>query len=394
VLSEGGAATRLLAWRGLFPSLAAAVVGFHAVLLFGAEGLQGGGDLLPHLRLVELMRLDPAIRSPYPPAFHVLGALLAPFCGLVIYTKLFMVAAVACQIAAFRRFQRAAGLPDASALLFTLWPYSFTQSWTVRIELAGYALVFLALALLLRRRYVSLALVTAASFWVHTAAAVLLGLSAGVLALARRDGRALGALALGSLGFLPLLASHLGAGCTLQQALLLSPGDLWHPNQPLATLAKWPLIVTLASPPVLVAALVGAPRLWKQHRDVSWLCLALLFLYLQELWLAPFGASTTSTLMRSLSFLVLPVCAAAGSGLAAQPARVALPWLVAAGVWCGAAATTVAREALAWRAVGLEEIRDLRPLRCSFAFSAPNRRRTGGPGPAPEWHGIHPERRR
>jgi hypothetical protein len=234
VVSEGGAASRLLAWRGLFPSLAVAVVGFHAVLLFGADGLYAGADLLPHLRLVELMRLDPAIRSPYPPAFHVLGALLAPFFGLAVYTKLFMVTAVACQIAAFRLFQRAAGLPDASALLFALWPYSFTQTWTVRIELAGYALVFLALALLLRRRYLSLALVTAAGFWVHTAGAALLGLSAGVLALARRDGRALGALALGSLGLLPLLASHLGAGCTLRQALLLSQGDLWHSISPLA----------------------------------------------------------------------------------------------------------------------------------------------------------------
>ncbi len=76
-----------------FPATAAAVIALHAILLFASPGLHGGADLLPHLRMVELMGLEPALRNVYPPAYHVIGALIAPLVGLSVYPKLFAVGA-------------------------------------------------------------------------------------------------------------------------------------------------------------------------------------------------------------------------------------------------------------------------------------------------------------
>lgn len=368
-----------------FPAVAGAALGLHAVRLGASPGLHGGGDLLPHLRLIELMAQEPALRNVLAPGYHVLGALVAPLVGLAAYPKLFAVAAAALSLVAFRAFQRSAGLPDAVAILFVLWPYHFTLSWSLpKVEVAGYAGVYLALATLLRRRYGLLALLVGGSFWLHTASALLLGLSCGVLALARRDGRALGALALGTLGALPLLGAHLAAGCSLQQALLFGEGDYLHVATHRHSFHRWPLILALASPPILVAALFGAPATWRRWRAVAVLCAASLALYLQELWLAPFQMSTTVTLDRGLSVLALPACVAAGVLAATRP-RLA-PWLLlGAGLWCGTAAVTLAPRLLYWRPVALQEIRDLRLVRCRLGWIAPHSadRKLRAPRPAP-----------
>jgi hypothetical protein len=138
----------------LFPATAASVIALHAILLFGSPGLHGGVDLLAHLRMVELMGSAVALRNVYPPAYHLLGALLSPLIGLAAYPKLFAVGATAVSIGCFRFFQRRAGLPDHVSILFALWPYSFSLSWSMpKVEVLGYALVFFGLGLLLARRH-------------------------------------------------------------------------------------------------------------------------------------------------------------------------------------------------------------------------------------------------
>jgi len=378
--------SRLPAW--LFPSVVLAVLALHALRLLQSPGLHGGVDLLAHLRMTELMGQAPAIRNVYPPGYHAIGALLSPWVGLAGFPKLFAVAAAALSIGAFRFFQRSAGLPDHASVLFALWPYSFTLSWALpKIEMGGYALIFLALGLLVRRRYAAVALLLTASFWLHTGTALLLGICAGTLALARRDGKALLALALGTLGAVPLVGAHLAAGCTVQQALLFAEGDYLHAARYHGTLDRWPLMLALASPPILGAAFLGARATWLRHRPIALLCAALTLLYLQELWLAPFGFSTSFDLIRGLAMLALPVSVAAGVHLARRP-RLA-PWLLAAAaLWCVGTTFTVAKQPLSWRPVALEEIRDLRMARCRFGWRAPHaahrkrdfRERQGAPG--------------
>jgi len=76
------------------------------------------------------------------------------------------------------------------------------------------------------------------------------------------------------------------------------------------------------------AALLGAPRLWREHRAVAALAATVLALCLNELWLSPFGIATTLNLMRSLSLLAFAVAVAAGVFAAAH--RGLAPALVAA----------------------------------------------------------------
>jgi hypothetical protein len=309
-----------LGGTALFRASAAGALAFHALLL-ASDGLRGGGDMTPHLRLVQLMGESPALRSVYPPAYHALGALLAPLVGLAAYPKWFAWASAAGLIGSFRFFQRSAELPDAASALFAWAPYGFALTRCLpKVEVAGYALAFLALAWLWRRRYALLAVTLAATFFVHTAAALFLGLCGGVLALARRDARALGALALGSLGALPLVAAHLAAGCTLAQALLFSQGDYLRAAPRLENLVHWDRILVLANPIALVVALRGAGPLWRRHRAVALVCAVVVLLYANELWLAPFGARTTLDLLRGLTIFAFPVACAAGVFLGERPA--------------------------------------------------------------------------
>lgn len=356
----------------LFPVTASAVIALHAALLFSSPGLHGSGDLIAHLRMIELMGVVPALRNIYPPGYHVLGALLSPLIGLAAYPKLFAVVAAALSILCFRFFQRRAGLPDHTSVLFALWPYSFALSWAMpKVEVAGYAMVFLGLGLLCSQRYLWLALALGASFWVHISGSLLFGFCCGVLALARRDIRGLAALAVGTLGAVPLIGTHIAAGCSLQQALLFSEGDYLHVAGLHHSWDRWPLFLALASPPMLIAALPGARALWTRDRGLAVLCGLLVVLYLQELWLAPFGAGTTVNLNRGLSLFAIPVAISAGLWLASTH-RLA-PWVMgAAALWCVGCAFTLAREPIFWRPVAIEEIRDLRMARCRFGWNAPH----------------------
>ncbi len=315
--------------RRLFRASAGAALGLHAWLLFAEPGLAGGADLVPHLRLIQQMGEAPALRSVYAPAFHVAGALLAPVLGLPLAVKVLAWLSAASLIAGFRAFQRAAGLPGAAAALFPWTPYLFALSWCLpKLEAAGYALAFFGLACLLRERRAAGGACLAATFLVHTAAGLVFGLCGAVLALVRRDARVLGALAGGALVASPLLAAHLAAGCTLPEALLFSPGDYLRAAGRGSSAAAALRIAILAGPIGVLAALLGAPRLWREHRAAAALAAAIVGLCLNELWLAPFGIATTLNLLRSLSLLAFAVAVAAGVFAAAH--RRLAPALVAA----------------------------------------------------------------
>ena len=99
----------------VFRVCAGVAVLLHLLVIFGNPGLHGGEDLVPHLRLIELMGEAPGLHNVYAPAYHVLGALLSPLTGLALYPRLFALLGALALMAGFRVFQRAAGLPSASS---------------------------------------------------------------------------------------------------------------------------------------------------------------------------------------------------------------------------------------------------------------------------------------
>lgn len=370
-----------LSGRGSFLACAGFALALHAALLLAAPRLQGGADLLPHLRLIQQMAADPAIRSVYSPAYHALGALAAPLVGLESYPRFFAFLAAAAWIAASRFFQRSFRLPSATACLLALTPYSFCFSWCVpKVEALGYALVLAALSLLVRARYLGVAALLGATFYVHTASALLLGLCGGVLALARRDYRALAALAAGTLAGSSLTLIHLAAGCSIAEALRLTERDYLIAN-PWSSSAVWEVILLLASPVALSLALLGAPEQWRRQRPLAVLSLVLASVYLNEIWLAPFGRRISLDLMRGLAVLAIPVAIAGGLALGARP-RLA-PWLLGlCAAWALGSALWVVPRSCMVRPIALEELRDLRVARCQFTWRGPAIQRPRGSEPS------------
>ena len=359
----------------------------HTWLILRAPGLWGGADLLPHLRLIQRMGEEPGLHNVYAPAYHAVGALLSPWIGLASAPKLIALLSAGAYIGGFRFFQRSAGLPAACAALFALSPYAFSLTWCIpKTELAGFGLAFVGLGMLGRRRYVRLALVLALAFYVHTAAAVFLGLSGGVWALASRDARALAALAAGTLGFAPLFAAHLAAGCTPAQAMMLSENDYLRATAKWSSAAVWDVIAALASPIAVALSTAGAPRLARRSGPLAVLCGVLFVLYLNEIWLAPLTMRTALDLLRGLSVLAFVVAVAGGVALAEH--RRALPWLLGAcALWAMVSVAFFVPRSCHVRQVGLEELRDLEVARCSFTWRGPAIHRPPQPGP-----GLRPDR--
>jgi hypothetical protein len=357
--------------RRWFYACAAFALALQALLLFGSPGLRGGADLLPHLRLMQMMGTDPALRSVYPPAYHALGALLAPSLGFALFTKLFALLGSLLLICGFRVFQRAARLPDEAACLFALWPYLLALAWSIpKVEAAGYALALLAFALLLRGRRWAVAVALAAAFFVHTAGALFLGLCGGVLCLARRDLRGLAALGLGSLLASPLLAAHLVAGCSLPQSFLFAEADYLR-SQGLWSLQKWHVVLLLTNPLAVVAAALGVRRTWDRHRQVTALCAAIMVLYLNELWLAPLGRGTTLNLLRGLTLLAIPVSVWGGVALARHPRW--RPWVLSlSALWLVSTPFTAVPRASFSRSIALAELEALQVERCTFRWRGPH----------------------
>jgi hypothetical protein len=323
---------------------------------------------------MEWMAESPALRNTYAPAFHLAGALLGSVLPLDVAVKLLALGAAGALIAGFRVFQRASGLPDASAALFCWAPYGFALSWCLpKVEAAGYGLAFAGLAWAWREHRPAVALALLGTLLIHTGAALFLGLCAGVLGLVRRDGRLLAALAVGCVLASPLFASHLAAGCSAAQALLFSEGDyLRNAGRWSSFSLGWRLPV-LASPVAIVCGAAGAAAFWRKHREVALVATVVLVLCTNELWLAPFGAGSTLNLLRGLTILAFPLSAAAGVFLAGQSPRVTL------GVVAGCAVLAVASSALALpgschrKVVDFDRVATLELDRCSFRwrFSAP-----------------------
>lgn len=358
----------------LFRWSAAAALSLHAGLLLASDGVRGGGDLTPHLRLIQRMGEDPGLHNVYAPAYHAIGALLAPLTGLAAYPEWFAFASAALLILAFRFFQRSAGLPDVCAAIFALSPYLFALTRCLpKVEAAGYAVALLGLGLLLRGRLLGVAACVVGAFLVHTAAALLLGLVGGLMALSRRDTRALAALGGGALLALPLFALHLADGCSLPQAFLFSQDDYLRAAPRAHNLTHWDRVLWLANPLALVAAAFGLRALASRRREVVVACVAIFVLYLNELWLAPFGARTTLDLMRGLTLLAIPVAASAGLALAARP-RVAA-WGVAACALLALGTTfLVVPSSCVSKPVDTSRVASFEVDRCTFRWRGPARR--------------------
>jgi hypothetical protein len=366
----------------LFWTCAAAAVLLHTLLALIPPLIRGGADLLPHLRLMQQMAEDPDLRTVYAPAYHAIGALLSLVIGLGAVPKLFAFASVLAMIAGFRAFQRAAGLPDASAALFVLFPYSFALSWCLpKVEAAGCALVFVGLACLVRRRYAATAALLAVTFLFHTASALLYGLAGGVLSLARRDLKGLAALAAGSVAAAPLFALHLADGCTPAEAFLLSQADYLRDRQmtPLPFLDR---ILVLANPVMLVLGALGARPLWQRNRALAITCAVVAVFYLNELWLAPFEKRTSLNLMRGLSTLAFPVSVAAGVALQELTSRWQRWILAGCALWAAVAVFSVVPSSCHVHEFALAELQGLEVSRCQFSWRGPAIRRPGRP-PAP-----------
>ena len=368
--APGLALSRRLSSAWLLRGCVGLAILLHALLIFGREGVWGGGDLVPHLRLIQTVGASPGLYNTYAPGYHWLGALLAPALGLELYSKLFAFGAALLLIAGFRSFQRAAGLPDASTAIFALTPFLLSLSWCVpRVEAAGYGLLLFGLACMLRGKRVALALLLAACFYLHTAAALLFGLAAGVLALARRDARSLAALALGTLGAAPLIAAHLQAGCSFAQALLFAPGGYARSLREELLPENWPWLAPLAGPIALAAAALGARVLWRFSRPLALFAAALVALWGTNFWLAPFDLRTLVTPLRGLSLLAIPVAMAAGIWSAARPSREAL-WLGLCALYAALASLYVVPQACFVRPIALAELAGVHVERCEFLWRA------------------------
>ena len=352
----------------LFYASAATALALHAALLLARPGLHGGGDLRPHLRLIEQMAATPGLHSVYAPAYHVFGALLWPLLGLAHYPQVFAWLSAAALIAAFRLLQRSAGLPDAASALFAFAPYAFALTACLpKVEAAGYACALAGLAALLRGRLVWVSLALLAAFLVHTAAALFLGLCGGVLALLRRDVRGLAALAVGVALALPLPLAHLRAGCSLAEAFLFSQGDYLRAAPRGLDAAHLARALLLANPLVLALAVRGAPALARERRDVAIVCALIALLYVNELWLAPFGARTTLDLVRGLTIFAIPLAIAAGIALEGRP-RATLAAVGASAALALAAVFFVVPATCVSRPVSLDGIESISVDRCRFRW--------------------------
>jgi hypothetical protein len=220
-----------------------------------------------------------------------------------------------------------------------------------------------------RRRWFALAAAVAACFYLHTAAALLFGVTAGTLALARRDARALVALAAGALGALPLLFAHLAAGCTFAQALLFAPGGYARPLAEQLLPPQWPWLAPLANPMALLAAVLGAGAIWRRSRSLACFSAALVALWATNFWLAPFGIRTLVTPLRGLSVLAIPIALSAGVWGAERARREAV-LLGLSAIFAVISLPLVVPHACYVRRITLAELDGVHVNRCEFLWRA------------------------
>jgi len=309
-----------------------------------------------------------ALYNTYAPGYAALGSLATPILGVELYVKVFALLASLFLMAGFRFFQRAAKLPDTASAVFVFTPYLLALSaCTPKIETLGYGLLLFCIGLLLKKRYVGVALVVAVCFYWHTASALLLGLVGGVLCLARRDWRGLAALAFGSALAAPLMAAHIEAGCSFAESLMLARGGFSPVAGTPVVPPNWPWLLPLANPASLVAAGLGAAATWRRNRPIAILCCAFVLLYLNNVWLAPFEIRTLVTLLRGLPMLAIPVAIAAGV-FAARSSRRAVGVVGLAALVAVASVPTAIPNACFTRRIDLAEIAGTSIERCIFRW--------------------------
>lgn len=357
-----------VAATGLFRISAAFAIALHVFLIFGRDGIWGGGDLIPHLHVMDAMREELALYNTYAPGYSMLGALATPILGIEKYVKFFALAASLFLMTGFRFFQRAANLPDTASAVFVFTPSLLAlSSCTPKVEALGYGLLLFCLGLLLNKRYVGAALALAAGFYWHTASALLLGLVGGVLCLARRDLRGLAALAFGSALAAPLVAAHLEAGCSFAESLMLARGGFSPVAGTPVAPPNWPWLLPLANPVSLVAAGLGAASTWRRNRPIAILCCVFVFLYFNNVWLAPFEVRTLVTLLRGLPMLAIPIAIAAGV-FASRSARTAVCVVGLAAAFAVASVPTAIPEACFTKRIDLTQIASTSIDRCIFRW--------------------------
>jgi hypothetical protein len=235
--------------------------------------------------------------------------------------------------------------------------------------------MLLGLGLLSRRRYAFAATALAATFCVHTAAALVFGLLGAVMTIGRRDWRGVAALACGTLLATPLFVAHLEDGCTWAQALLLTPSGFLGWGRA-GVFDAVHLVILLASPLALVTAGVGTSDLWRRHRLLIWICLALVVLSTSPVWLALFGVRSAADLMRGLSLASIAVAIPGGLALVGRP-RLRVAVLAISALWLiGCAAWAVPRACFT-RSIALHELDQLEVARCRFIWRRPAARSVG-----------------
>jgi hypothetical protein len=90
-------------------------------------------------------------------------------------------------------------------------------------------------------------------------------------------------------------------------------------------------------------------------------------LYLNELWLAPFGAGTTLNLLRGLTLLAFGTAICGGVALADRR-RIAPFALAACALWCLAAAAWVVPKSCHVQSMSVREVQHTAVDRCSFRW--------------------------
>jgi hypothetical protein len=372
-----GDAVSLREGTWLFWCCAALALLLHAVVLLRSPELIAGGDLPPHLRLMQWNAEELALRNVYAPFYDLLGGLLAGTVSLLHFPKWFALASAAAYLLGFRFFVRSAKLPDTAGALLALSPYALSASWCLpKVEFFAYALAFVGLAFLLRRQYVAVAVMLALVFTVHTAVALVFGFVAGVLAIASRDMRGLAALAVGTLGAVPLVAAHMADGCSLAEALLFNRSGYWDsPNTGLVP-ENWQSILLLASPVLVVVAGFGAPALWRRSVPLACMAAALLLIYTNQAWMAPFGVRSVVGFDRGLPLLAVPVAMAAGLYLEGDRW---VRWIVVgiSALWLVTTTATVLPASCFVRPIAEAELSGLQVERCSFTWRSPARKPEG-----------------
>lgn len=112
-----------------------------------------------------------------------------------------------------------------------------------------------------------------------------------------------------------------------------------------------------------------------RNRSAAIACAVLAILYLNELWLAPFGVRTTLDLLRGLSVLAIPVAAAAGI-LLARDRRIAVAAVAGSAIIAAAATLWVVPETCVSKPVDLATVSTLSVDRCQFRWRRASPRAT------------------